>query len=339
MQLRPVITKIEEFSAGRPFGGLPKLRKMLKGLAHVHRRIFYLPPSENYAFHYGGRRELQFNVGLEDTGKTLRYGVAFSFEGSRNLQSLDVLRKSFDRFNAFVKMSPAYLSRFSMWNYQPGIGRSERRPVEPISDELFRWKVFVFVGHTQIAKSRSIDYDGIIDDLDRLMPLYEFVEGEGKAPPVIRKNSRFIFQPGCSIRAFSAEKIVSERTIEIDLRQKRIQDALHRYLVSCFGRDNVGVEQRTFNRSVDLAVQKGGKLWYYEVKTAQSAMQCIREALGQLLEYSYWPLMQEADRLIIVGQESSTAASRKYISLLRKRFKIPVEYQQFNLSMGELIST
>ncbi|MGB8028329.1 MAG: hypothetical protein WCF30_01580 [Terracidiphilus sp.] len=60
------------------------------------------------------------------------------------------------------------------------------------------------------------------------------------------------------------------------------------------------------------------------------------KALGQLLEYSYWPGLREADRLIVVGEEAPTADSRKYISILRKRFKLPVEYQQFNLSSREL---
>lgn len=35
---------------------------------------------DSYAFHVGGRTELQFNIGLESGDEDLRYGVAFSLE-------------------------------------------------------------------------------------------------------------------------------------------------------------------------------------------------------------------------------------------------------------------
>jgi hypothetical protein len=344
MLLQPVIERIEGLARNRPFGQLPQLRKRLKNIRQAHKQIFYFVRSPNtpktelrYAFHWGGRRELQFNLGLEDSGHTLRYGVAFSFQGNRNLTNLGVLRPSVDRFNDFVKRNPAYLSRFLMWTYEPGRGRTERLAVRPISGELFRWGVFVFVGSTQPARTRSIDYGRILEDLDWLIALYEFVEGGGKTLPVKHSKAGFAFKPGSSIQTFSARATLSGKTIEIDLRQKRIQDALHGCLVSRFGAKNVGTELSIPKRFVDLAVRKGTKLWYYEVKTSQSVQQCIREALGQLLEYSYWPGLRKADRLIIVGEEAPTAESRKYISILRKRFEIPVEYQQFDLSNGELI--
>ena len=61
------------------------------------------PPSSNifttqtihdgWAAHYGGRTELQFNIGVEEGGELteLRHGVAFSFQPSQSLPSIDVL--------------------------------------------------------------------------------------------------------------------------------------------------------------------------------------------------------------------------------------------------------
>jgi hypothetical protein len=40
---------------------------------------------------------------------------------------------------------------------------------------------------------------------------------------------------------------------------------------------------------MDVVVRLGIRYWFYEIKTALSARACIREALAQLLEYSYWP--------------------------------------------------
>ena len=345
MDIVAVTQKIEELATDHPFGQLQTIRGRLKGTSKLGSRIFR-PQSRfrviedghdwSYAFHFGGRRELQFNLGFEDHGKTLRYGVAFSFKGSRSLPSLDVLRNPFERFNRFVKRNPAYLSRFSMWHYEGGRNRSERLQVRPIPDALFEWGVFVFVGSTQPARARSIDYGRILDDLDWLMPLYEFVEGKGNALPVKQSKSGFVFQPGCSIRTFSAKAILQGGIVEIDLRHKRIQKALHSYLASRFGASNVRTELSGSGTSVDVAVQRGPKLWYYEVKTSTSVKDCIREAMGQLLEYSYWPGSQTAEKLIVVGEKPIDSDSRKYISTLNKRFGIPIEYQQFNLLRGEL---
>ena len=113
MRIGPIIDKIEQLAVDRPFGMLPQLRKTLKPRVQAHRRIFYsvrslgIPRTEwDYAFHRGGRREMQFNVGLEDRRETLRYGIAFSFQGSRYLTNLDVLRRSVKRFNLFVEKIP-----------------------------------------------------------------------------------------------------------------------------------------------------------------------------------------------------------------------------------------
>ena len=162
------------------------------------------------------------------------------------------------------------------------------------------------------------------------------VEGKGGELPVKQSQSGFVFKPGYSIGTLSAKTTLREREVEIDLRQKQIQIALHEVLARKFGKRNVSVEQRIPKRFVDLAVRKGKELWYYEVKAARPAKQSIREGLGQLLEYSYWPGMKEANRLIIVGEEASNVDSRRYVSILRARFKIPVEYLQFNLASGNL---
>jgi hypothetical protein len=345
MDIIAVTQRIEELATDRPFGQLQTVRERLKGNRSLGPRIFR-PQSVfrvkegghdlSYAFHFGGRHELQFNIGFEDNGKTLRYGAAFSFQGGRNLTDLEVLRRSVERFNQLLRMNPAYLSRFSMWHYRKRV-RSERLPVKPIPDELFRWGVFVFVGSTQPAKTRSIDYGRILDDLDWLMPLYEFVEGQSKALPVQQSKSGFVFQPGCSIDNFSAKAVLTGKAIEIDLHQRRIQKALHSYLVSRFGAENVGTELRIPERFVDLAVRRGRELWYYEVKTSVSARQCIREALGQLLEYSYWPGCKKAKKLIIVGEPAMDAEVRQYLAFLKGEFSIPIHYQQFNAKTGTLV--
>ena len=62
----------------------------------------------------------------------------------------------------------------------------------------------------------------------------------------------------------------------------------------------------------------------------------MREALAQLLEYSFWPGAIAAARLIIVGEPVLDADTATYLHGLRTRFSIPIYYQQFDIIRGHL---
>ena len=88
---------------------------------------------------------------------------------------------------------------------------------------------------------------------------------------------------------------------------------------------------------IDVAVRQGGDYTYYEIKTGLSAQSCIREALGQLLEYSYWPGGQSAAQLVIVGEPPLDDNARDYLETLRVRFSLPVKYKQFDMDSTCLV--
>ena len=75
---------------------------------------------------------------------------------------------------------------------------------------------------------------------------------------------------------------------------------------------------------------------YFEIKTATSAKQCIREAIGQLLEYSSYPNKNLATTIVVVGQEAANDEDEQYISHLRKKFRIPIRYMRWNWDDREL---
>lgn len=85
-----------------PIGQLQQLRKARKGLKVVPAggKIFsHQSTFKHYAFHSGGRTELQFNIGLRP--QQCRYGVAFSLETGRNLPSIIPLISKLARFNEY----------------------------------------------------------------------------------------------------------------------------------------------------------------------------------------------------------------------------------------------
>src|SRR2546426_10431872 len=76
-------------------GALQEVRADLKKLGRQPGRDIFTSQTiaDEWAFHHGGRSELQFNIGMENVSNVtkLRHGVAFSFETSRTLHSIDIL--------------------------------------------------------------------------------------------------------------------------------------------------------------------------------------------------------------------------------------------------------
>jgi len=119
-------------------GSLQRIRADLKHLSRqAGQEIFTSQTTQNdWAFHHGGRSELQFNIGVEETSGTaeLRHGVAFSFETSRSLPSIDVLVPKVRLFNEFIRLYSEIYEDMRMWHYQER--RSSDYMPSPIPHEL-----------------------------------------------------------------------------------------------------------------------------------------------------------------------------------------------------------
>lgn len=329
--LTSIVQEIDRRAEAREIGRLQEIRQELKGLARLpchgifHSQTIFEEGGGSYAFHYGGRKELQFNIGFEPK-KRLRHGVAFSFEPSRALPDPELLVPLVERFNEFLTFWPRQFSDMLMWRWDES-GRSADYPPSPIESDLVRSGVFVFMGRMQPLN--AIDYDVILQDFDRLLPLYRFVEGTDTFPAEAPKRRGFQFKSGCTVKAGSATASLAERKLNIDLRHNQVQKALHDHLASLYGSENVGTELRSADGQVDVVVRRAGKFWFYEIKTAMSARGCIRQALAQLLEYSYWPRAQVAEKLIVVGEPALDSESERYLATLREQLSLQIEYEQF----------
>jgi len=328
--LRSIISEVNLRAKTHPIGMLQEIRKNLKGLKRLPRTIFTsLTTFDEWAFHYGGRKELQFNIGIEylEGADELRYGVAFSLETSQSLPSIDVLIPKVKLFNDFMQLHSEKYADMRMWHYTR-IGRSSDYMPTSIPYELVTTGVFIFLGKRQPLN--QLDYEPLLSDLDRLLPLYEYVESGGKSQSISSATvAPFRFRPGDTVKALSAVVSLAQRELDINLRHNVLQEALHRRLAKDYGAENVGDEQQSgIGTSIDVVVSQKGEYWFYEIKTAQSPRVCLRQAIGQLLEYSFWPGSQEATRLIVVGEAALDEEGTKYLHTLRKRFSLPIEYEQ-----------
>ena len=318
-------------------GDLPHIRSSLTGRRSTASGIFdsrTIKPT--FAFHVGGRQELQFNIGFDSTHESeiteLRYGVAFSLELGRNLPTIKPLLPKIRRFNDFFRLYPDRFRHIKTW-YWRGDERSADFPASPIQTEWVAPSTFIFYGQRQPIE--SLEYDAILSLFDQLLPVYEFtLGGAGSQPIETPADKQFEFRPGIATRPSQTTSTLAERQLDINLRHNVIQQQLYNHLSSQHGEQNVGAEMPNgVGGLMDVAVQTPEGLWIYEIKTSSSARGCIREAIGQLLEYALWPGAPRVVKLIIVGEGTFDDEAKTYLERLNKRFPLPISYEQVAIAL------
>ena len=220
-----------------------------------------------------------------------------------------------------------------MWHFHKG-DLSEDRAVGPIPDDLIAVDTFIMLGRR--VPVDEVNVRRILADFDRLLPLYVYVETntDRHSSPV---PSELDFKPGCPSFVESTSRTLPEPTVEVALRHQQLQKELYKHLCQEAGRENVRVEQPlAFGVRVDAVVHQDGEYSFYELKVAPTAQSCIRAALGQLLEYAYWPATERASELIIVGEPELREDDSDYLRLLRQRFDLPLWYRRIDTDRSVL---
>lgn len=335
MLIPDLAEKLNDAAGNFEVGRLQELRVRLRGLSRAPSRGIFnaLTVHEDYAFHVGGRSELQFNIGVEERNglEVIRHGVAFSLEPSQTLPTIDPLVPKIERFNDYIRSYLEDFPGFRMWHHDDQ-GRSEEGPVAPIHDHLVVAGTFIVLGRT--VPSDQVDVSSILADFDRLLPLYAFVEAGEEEPA---SQGDWSFQPGCPEFAKSTTARLTGRTVDVALRHNNMELKLYELLCDEAGRENVGLEHPLdLSVRVDAVVRENGGFTFYEVKAARTVKSCLRAALGQLLEYAYWPSADRASELIIVGEGAMDPDSAQYLQLLRDRFALPVWYRRIDVEGGVL---
>ncbi|PIP76557.1 MAG: hypothetical protein COZ80_03825 [Ignavibacteria bacterium CG_4_8_14_3_um_filter_37_9] len=343
MNLYEIANFLNKFSSNYKVGNLQKIRKELKGLERLPSCIFdYRTIKNTYAFHLGGRKEFQFNIGFEKKLKLFRYGMAFSLEKSRTLPDIEVLFPKIDRFNLYLKSNPSKFPEMLMWNDDIKNGHSKHSSVHSISNEFKCDQKFIFIGKFFNKETHEItneDCRSILETFDELLDLYIFVENEDEKKNLEDFSGKFIFKSGKNDyqKKYFVNQIAQSRIV--DATHKIIQENIYEGLAKKYGKSNIGTENSSgYGTSIDLVVNENGKYVFYEIKTNSSIRKCIREGLPQLLEYSYWPNRNLASKLVIVSENKITDDAKKYLNKLRKDFFIPIYYQRYDFLKKDLES-
>jgi hypothetical protein len=207
-----IATLLNARANAHAIGQLQNIRTKLKGFSRPPGSVIFSRQTvhSHWAFHHGGHSELQFNIGLESMlqHQELRHGVAFSFELSQALPEIDVLIAKVRLFNDYLLLYPELYADMRMWHYREHLRSTDYSP-GPILPELVTPGSFVFLGRRQPI--REINYEAILNDFDRLLPLYEYVESGGKEEPARPvANKTFQFRAGCMIDKARARRRLSK---------------------------------------------------------------------------------------------------------------------------------
>lgn len=317
-------------------GDLQKFRSRVRGTHLTTNKIFTAStvfPDGEYAFHHGGRTELQFNIGSESRpdGRFFRHGVAFSFETSRTLPTIRPLLPKVKRFNEYVRNYREDFIGFRMWHWcgsQPSLDS----PVTEIVAGLMERGCFVFIGRR--VPVSEVDVREILDDFDRLFALYAYVES-GNIPSSSRQESGF--RPGCVVKTTRTTASLIARQVDVDLRHNELQVALFEALQAGYPGLRIGTEYRVAaGAQVDVAVEMPDGFAFYEIKVAPTVRAAMREAIGQLLDYSHWPTESRATKLIVVGEARPSQADQSYLKTLRTRYRLKLFYRHLDTAARAL---
>lgn len=244
--------------------------------------------------------------------------LGFSVKHTQELVQYDL-----SRIFSKVNMVPLIVELFSLKLSKAGWDKKSRN----IIDECLRLNFHKVFGLSQaefkawLESGSSQYFDGAEKD--------EFGDEGGN------ENIRGEFAFSFGHIEKSEGQLVFERAkseLKATLLHNIIQNKLFEHLSRKYGKNNIGTEVTSgMNTSIDLVRKDGEKFIFYEIKTSKSVRVCIRQALSQLLEYSYWPDKDLAEKLIIVTPNKLTENGKTYLLNLREKFGIPIFYQQCDL--------
>jgi hypothetical protein len=135
------------------------------------------------------------------------------------------------------------------------------------------------------------------------------------------------------------ESQAQRRTVEY--RQNRIQDRLVEMLRDQYGHDAVATEHSTGTggRADALLQHRDGPRELFEIKPAASAREAVRQAVGQLLEYSYRRNGLKPTALHVVSDAAPDEITQEYLGELETRFGLKLTYLQIESSESDEMGT
>lgn len=122
-------------------------------------------------------------------------------------------------------------------------------------------------------------------------------------------------------------RIVSRSYIATQ-KHNELQEALKQKLVEQYGEEAVFMEENY----VDVKLVLPDQIVFYEVKSSSYASDCIREALGQVLAYTFHEKDGRTRKIVVVGQYPPNRSEKEFIKYVKSQIKIDFEYEDIAIN-------
>jgi hypothetical protein len=135
--------------------------------------------------------------------------------------------------------------------------------------------------------------------------------------------------------AFVPDDVINEMTPRVRLFNQYLREYPDRYS-DLWMWDDKNRKHRSSNRRprpIGPNLIEKERWVFYEIKADCSAKTCLREAIGQLLEYSFWPEGEQPEKMVVVGESKLNADGKEYLRRIRSRFGLPVEYERVDVDL------
>lgn len=184
---------------------------------------------------------------------------------------------------------------------------------KPENVELFDPMLVADPAHTISRNSRyqPFNWDGVLPSAN---------DDRKDAPSSTKKRSE------------QSRRRAAQEGGEYDPTHVRLQNRVYDLLVDHFGVGGVFYEWEY----VDLSIETANCTALIEIKTAPTAKRCMREAIGQLLEYAHYPKTKKSCEFVIMGDAPMTGKDESYLEFLRKQYNLPLHYSQYVWQDGSL---
>ncbi len=116
--------------------------------------------------------------------------------------------------------------------------------------------------------------------------------------------------------------ITAPRSYRVEQKHNIIQEALKKSLSDRYGEENIILEENY----VDVRLIQPNYLGFYEVKSSSYASDCIKEALGQVLFYSFQDQDDRTKKIFVVGQYPANKQDLSYIRYIKEIINVDFEY-------------
>lgn len=145
------------------------------------------------------------------------------------------------------------------------------------------------------------------------------------------KNPKHIqFVSGLNKKNDNPERVNTKETIVVTNLHDELKEKLYFQLSQKYGVDNVGTEICIGQKKIDLVVKNKDSYDLYEVKTSQEVRTCIREAMGQIIDYAFFECEDKVGKMTIVGQTQISQEAAEYLENIRIKHNLPIYYESVN---------